>query len=636
MTAVTANSSDDYSTVALVRRLLIDEALEYWPRYVVAFVLMGIAAAATALTAYLLGTMTNEAYVSHNFHGIVVIGVIAMGIFAAKGFATYGSAVILSSIGNSIIASNQRRLFDKLLHEDIGFFADRHSSEFIARLTTGAAAVSQVINLLITAIGRDLMSLIGLTIVMLIQDPIMALGGFIMAPPAFFFLRKLIRRVRGIARMQFTGGTRIIETMQESLQGMRMVKAFALEDEMRRRLDKSVAEVQHESNKMARVANRASPMMEMLGGFTVALATIYGGYRVIETGATPGEFVSFMAAFLLAYEPAKRLARLNIDLNNSLVGVRILYEIIDSPPGEPNDDDLPPLHLTVARIEFADVHFAYRADTPVLRGMNFVAQPGKVTALVGPSGGGKSTVLNLLLRFHDVDSGRALIDGQDIGAVSRGSLRQQIAYVGQIVHLFRGTIRENIALGRLDADDAAIVAAAKAAHAHDFIMGFPAGYDTPVGEHGMQLSGGQRQRIAIARALIKDSPDNSARRGDGVARFGIRALRARSDRRALQGPHHTCYCPPPVDDHACRLHSGGRKRARRRIPAGTMNYCARAAVTPRSTGCSSRSSRRRRISAPRRSPSLPLHKRRQWNVRLTRPRASYKSARSSLQRQTSS
>ena len=506
MKAVTADSSDDYKTVALVRRLLLDEALGHWPRYAIAFVLMGIAAAATALTAYLLGTMTNEAYVNHNFHGIVVIGLIAMVIFAAKGFATYGSAVLLSSIGNSIIANNQRRLFDKLLHEDIGFFADRHSSEFIARLTTGAAAVSQVINLLITAIGRDLMSLIGLTIVMLIQDPVMALGGFIMAPPAFFFLRKLIRRVRGIARMQFTGGTHIIETMQEALQGMRMVKAFALEDEMRRRLEKSVADVQHESNKMARVANRASPLMEMLGGFTVALATIYGGYRVIETGATPGEFVSFMAAFLLAYEPAKRLARLNIDLNNSLVGVRILYEIIDSPPGEPNDDDLPPLRLTTARIEFADVHFAYRADTPVLHGMSFVAQPGKVTALVGPSGGGKSTVLNLLLRFHDVDSGRVLIDGQNIAAVSRRSLRQEIAYVGQIVHLFRGTIRENIALGKLSAGEAEIVAAAKAAHAHDFIMSFPTGYGTPVGEHGLQLSGGQRQRISIARALIKDSP----------------------------------------------------------------------------------------------------------------------------------
>ncbi len=506
MKAVTADHTDDYTTVALVRRLLLDEALEYWPRYAMAFALMGIAAAATALTAYLLGSMTNEAYVEHNFHAIVVIGVIAMVIFAAKGFATYGSAVVLSWIGNGIIANNQRRLFDKLLRENIGFFADRHSSEFIARLTTGANAVGQVINLLITAIGRDLMSLIGLTIVMVIQDPVMALGGFIMAPPAFFFLRKLIRRVRGIARMRFTGGTRTIETMQESLQGMRMVKAFALEDEMRRRLGKSVADVQHESNKMARVANRASPLMEMLGGFTVALATIYGGYRVIDTGATPGEFVSFMAAFLLAYEPAKRLARLNIDLNNNLVGVRILYEVINSPPGEPDDDDLPPLRLTTARIEFGDVHFAYNAETPVLPGMSFVAQPGKVTALVGPSGGGKTTVFNLLLRFYDVDSGRVLIDGQNISAVSRRSLRGQIAYVGQIVHLFRGTVRENIALGKLDASDAEIVAAAKAAHAHDFIMTFPTGYDTPVGEHGLQLSGGQRQRIAIARALIKDSP----------------------------------------------------------------------------------------------------------------------------------
>jgi ATP-binding cassette, subfamily B, bacterial MsbA len=334
----------------------------------------------------------------------------------------------------------------------------------------------------------------------------MSLAGFITAPPAILFLRKLIRRVRGIARLQFTGGTRIIETMQEALQGMRMVKAFALEDEMRRRLAVSVGEVEHESNKMARVANRASPLMETLGGLAIALATVYGGYRVIETGATPGEFVSFLAAFLLAYEPAKRLARLNIDLNNNLVGVRVLYEVIDSPPGEPSDDDLPALTLTEARVEFADVTFAYNAGTPVLRGMSFVAPRGKVTALVGPSGGGKSTVLNLLLRFYDVGSGRILIDGQDIAAVSRRSLRHEIAYVGQIVHLFRGTIRDNIALGKLDAGEAEIVAAAKAAHAHDFILGFPLGYDTPVGEHGLQLSGGQRQRISIARALIRNAP----------------------------------------------------------------------------------------------------------------------------------
>ena len=278
--------------------------------------------------------MTNEAWVNRNFHGIVVIGVLVMVIFGARGIATYFSTVMLSRIGNRIVADNQRRMFDKLLHENMSFYADRHSSEFIARLTTGAAAVSSVINLLITAVGRDLMSLIALTIVMVTQDPIMSLGGFIVAPPAIFFLRKLVRRVRNIARLQFTSGTRIIETMQEALQGLRMVKAFSLEDEMQRRLDDSVAAVERDSNKMARVSNRASPLMETLGGFAIALTMIYGGYRGIATGATPGQFVSFLAAFLLAYEPAKRLARLNMDLNNGLVGVRVLYEIIDSPPGE--------------------------------------------------------------------------------------------------------------------------------------------------------------------------------------------------------------------------------------------------------------------------------------------------------------
>jgi len=506
MKLLQAAFADKHSTYTLLRRLLVDEALGHWPRYAFAVVLMGVVAGTTALSAYLLGTMINAAYIEQNYRKIVALGLITMLIFMVKAGATYGSSVTLSWVGNRIVADNQRRMFDKLMNEDVGYFADRHSSEFVARLTTGASAVSQVINLLITAVGRDLMSLIGLTIVMVVQDPVMSIAGFIFAPPALLILRKMVRRVRGIARTQFTGSTRIVETMQEALQGLRIIKAFSLEDEMRRRLGASVGAFEHESNKMARVANRAAPMMEIFAGFTVALAMIYGGYRTIEMGATPGQFFSFLAAFLLAYEPAKRLARLNIDLNNALVGVRVLFEVIDSPPGEPNDDDRPALLLSAARVQFDDVRFAYHADAPVLRGISVVAEPGKLTALVGASGGGKSTMLNLLMRFYEVDSGRILIDGQNIGAVSRRSLREAIAYVGQIVHLFRGSIRDNIALGRLDASEAEIVAAAKAAHAHDFITTLPAGYDTPVGEHGLQLSGGQRQRVAIARALIKNAP----------------------------------------------------------------------------------------------------------------------------------
>jgi len=294
--------------------------------------------------------------------------------------------------------------------------------------------------------------------------------------------------------------------MQETLQGIRIVKAFTLEDIMRERFDRNVATVEHEANKMARVANRASPLMETLGGCAIAIAVTYGGYRVIETGATPGQFFSFIAAFLLAYEPAKRLARLNIELNSALVGVRILFELLDSPPSEAPDRDKPSLNVKNARLAFDDVHFAYRDDDPVLRGISFVAEPGKFTALVGPSGGGKSTVFNLLLRFYDAKRGKVLIDDQDVTLCSRQSLRQHIAYVGQDVFLFRGTVRENIEFGKPGASEDEIVAAAKAAYAHDFIMSFPRGYETPVGEHGLQLSGGQRQRVAIARALIKNAP----------------------------------------------------------------------------------------------------------------------------------
>ncbi|MGH6726432.1 MAG: ABC transporter ATP-binding protein, partial [Pseudolabrys sp.] len=504
----TMPSADDehYRAYPLIRRLVTEQGFAHWRKYAIAFVFMAISAGCTALSAYLIGNVINEAYVNHNLTGIFILGGVTAALFTAKGLATYGQSVILSQIGNRIVADNQRAVFAKLLNEGIGFFSDRHSTEFIARLSAGAAAATQVINLLITSLGRDLLSLIGLVTVMVVQDPFMSIISFVVAPPAFFVLRKLIRRIKTIARSQFHGGTRIIETLQETLQGIRIVKAFTLEETMRERFDRNVAAVEHEANKMARVANRASPLMETLGGIAIAIAITYGGYRVIATGATPGQFFSFIAAFLLAYEPAKRLARLNIELNSGLVGVRILFEVLDSPPSEPSDFGKPALQIKTSRLEFDDVHFGYRSDEAVLRGISFVAEPGKMTALVGPSGGGKSTIFNLVLRFYDTQRGKIAIDGQDITQVSRLSLRRHIAYVGQDVFLFRGTIRENIAFGKPGASEDEIVAAAKGAFTHDLIMAFQRGYDTPVGEHGLQLSGGQRQRVAIARALIKNAP----------------------------------------------------------------------------------------------------------------------------------
>ncbi len=495
-----------YGARHLIKRLLTEQGLVHWRKYLIAFTLMGIAAGCTALIAYLIGSVVNEAYINRNMTGIFVLGGVTVALFTTKGLATYGQTVMLSRIGNRIVADNQRAVFAKLLNEGLGFFSDRHSTEFIARLTTGAAAATQVINLLITSVGRDLFSLIGLVTVMVVQDPVMSFFSFVVAPPALFVLRKMIRRIYVIARSQFHGNTRVVETLQETLQGIRIVKAFTLEDIVRERFDRNVAAVEHEANNMARVSSRASPLMETLGGCAVAIALVYAGYRVLENGATAGQFFSFITAFLLAYEPAKRLARLNIELNSGLVGVRILFEVLNSAPSEPADDDKPALQIKNSRITFDDVHFAYRSEEAVLRGITLVAEAGKLTALVGPSGGGKSTVFNLIMRFYEFEHGKILIDEQDITKVSRRSLRQHIAYVGQDVFLFRGSIRENIAFGKPGASEDEIVAAAKGAFAHDFILSFPRGYDTPVGEHGLQLSGGQRQRIAIARALVKNAP----------------------------------------------------------------------------------------------------------------------------------
>jgi len=498
--------ADPDGSPAMVRRLLTEYGIGHWRRYAAALTLMAVSAACMALTAYLLRPLINGAYIFRDVDAIARLGVLIVALAVVRGGSTYGSAVMLSRISNRIVAENQRRLFNKLLNESLDFFVHRHSSEFSARLTTGAAAASQVLNLLITAAGRDFLSLLGLVIVMFVQDPLMSLISLVVVPPAMVILRKMIRRIRAIVRSQFTGGTRTLETLQETLQGIRIVKAFTLEDEMRRRFEASVADVEHESNKWARVANRASPLMETLAGVALAIAVVYGGLRVIESPTSAGAFISFIAAVILALEPAKRLARLNIDLQSGLAGVRVLFEIIDSPPTEPLDDGRPDLVIASGRVEFADVCFAYRPGEPVIRDMSFVAEPGKVTALVGPSGGGKSTVLSLLLRFYDIAGGTISVDGQDISAVSRRSLRRQIGYVGQNVHLFRGTIRDNIAYGKLGATDAEIIAAATAANAHDFITSFPLAYGTPVGEHGLQLSGGQRQRVAIARALVKNAP----------------------------------------------------------------------------------------------------------------------------------
>jgi subfamily B ATP-binding cassette protein MsbA len=332
-------TDDPYGAAILIRRLVTEQGLVYWRSYLRAFVLMAVAAGATAGAAYVLGQVINQAYVDRNVTGIAIFSGVVVILLFIKGVATYGHTVIMARISNAILANNQRRLFAKLMSESIGFYSERHSSEFLARLTAGAKSITDVLTLLVNAVGRDLLLLIAMIGVMVTQDPILSLIGLVVVPPAMLMLRKLVKRIKGLAYNQFTGTADILETMQESLQGIRTVKAFTLEEAMQRRIDEDIAIVERNANKMTRVATRSNPLMEMLGGFAVAGCLLYGGYSVVALGATPGQFFSFMTAFLMATEPAKRLARLNIDLNSQLVGARMLLEVIDNPASEQKDDD---------------------------------------------------------------------------------------------------------------------------------------------------------------------------------------------------------------------------------------------------------------------------------------------------------
>ncbi len=506
MSEKTSPDDTNYAALPLLRRLFAEHGRPHIRSYIVAGLLMGIGAATTALSAWLLKPILNHMVDADGFKTLRLLAWGVVGLFALRGLVTWGYQVMLARTGNRIVAGVQRRLYEHLLRQDMSFFQDRHSTEFMTRLSIAAGGVRDTLQTLITSAGRDILTLVGLIIVMIIQDPIMALIALSIMPVGGFLLSKLIQRVRKSARRSYDGSARILETMQETMQGIRIVKSFNLEGIMRGRMSSAVREVEKSVNRMASGQAVSSPISDTVAGIAIGAVIFYGSWRVTIAGADPGSFFSFVAALLMAYEPGKKLARMHLDLQSGLTGARMIYEVLDTPAQEEQREGLPKLNVGEGRIAFENIRFGYRPDEYVLDGIDLVAEPNATTALVGPSGGGKSTIIALIQRFYSPASGKIVIDGQNISDVDLVSLRDRIAFVSQDVFLFRGTIRENIALGKPGATDAEIEQAARMANAHDFIVGFKTGYETGVGEQGAQLSGGQRQRIAIARAFLKNAP----------------------------------------------------------------------------------------------------------------------------------
>ena len=326
-------------------------------------------------------------------------------------------------------------------------------------------------------------------------------------PLAMLGVRQILKKVRAIMEMEMASLAEIIKVVQETSAGILVVKAFALEARMAKRMNDAVSQVEKRSNAIARLEAVTSPLMDTLSGFAIAAVVALSAVNLFgERATTAGQLISFVTALLMAYEPAKRMSRMRVSIEANLVGVRMMFDLLDRPESVTEVQNPADLAKGPGAVAFQDVAFAYSNGQPVLRGLSMICEAGKTTALVGPSGGGKSTILNLILRLYDPTSGSVAIDGTDLRTCSFHSLRDRISFVGQGTFLFSTSVLDNIRFGRPSATDEEVAEAAKAANAHEFIVELPNGYRTPVGENGAFLSGGQKQRLAIARAILKDSP----------------------------------------------------------------------------------------------------------------------------------
>lgn len=475
-------------------------------RYALALLLMTIASAATAVSAWMMKDVVNDIFVRRDQAAMVWIPIVIVLIFLVKGAASYGYEVWLSRVGNRLVAEYQRKIYDHLLGMDLAFIQLYGSNELIMRTTQAAEAARGLVNLVALSLGRDLLTLIALIVVMVSQDPMMSLMVLVGGPAAALVVRKMGVVSRKAAQLQAATVTTTIGIVRETCQGSVIVKSFQLEDVLRQRMFAAIKTMEVTANKVATVRASVNPLIESLGGFCVAGVVAYAGWQATKGVGAPGHLFAFITALLLAADPARRLSRLHLELKTLTVRAALMFDILDTPAAEAQDGQKPDLVATAGEIKFQHVGYGYVRGQPVLRDLSLTARSGELTALVGQSGAGKTTVLGLLQRFWRADTGRIDIDGQCIDEISLASLRRNIALVSQDVFLFEGSIRDNLLAARPGASEAELKRAACAANADEFIAQLPRGYDTAVGELGNAISGGQRQRISIARAFLKNAP----------------------------------------------------------------------------------------------------------------------------------
>lgn len=494
------------STFYLAKRIFIEYILPHKKTFIISVALMLVIAGTTSLHAWLVKPALDAVFVEKRAGALLVIPLVVLLVTVIKGFATYFQLLTMNILSLRITSDMRIRLYAHFIKSDIYKLHNKSSGDMMASIINEIGAVVGVINTVINGFVKQLFTLVALIVVMFYQSLELSLVAFIGFPLAAYPIYKLGRKLRNLSFKNQEMSAKFTSQMNDTLQYSKLVKAYHCEDFEIKRMSLIIESIFKMGKKLSRISLVASPFVEALGGIGVAAVIWYGGHQVISGATTPGAFFSFFTAMLMAYRPLKSVSSMNSGVQMGLAAASRLYALLDEAPKLVDKPNAVALENVKGEIKFENVEFSYIDDKKALNNVSFKALSGKTTALVGHSGGGKSTIMSMILRFYDVDSGSIKIDGWDIRDVTIKSLRNAMSVVNQEVMLFDDTVIENIRYGKEDATKEEIIRAAKLAEADEFIQELPGKYEARVGQNGIRLSGGQRQRIAIARAILYNAP----------------------------------------------------------------------------------------------------------------------------------
>ena len=479
----------------------------YWPWLVVGGAMALAVSSAEGFIAWLVKPAMDDIFLKRDLFMLKVLPLILLGTYVVKGCARYGQSYFMAAVGERVIARIRRELYSHIQGMSLSFYSQVHSAELMTRVVNDVNRLARLSSTVLVMAVRQMGTVIALLTVMFMREWVLALIAVTIFPAVGVLFRTLGRKLYKIGKRSQEKMSELNVVLQEAFTGNKIVKAFGRERLQQERFDGVNDRLMRLALKDHRVDELAEPLMEILGAIGIMGAIWYGGYRVISGALTPGEFFSFTTAVILLYGPVRQLGRMMNTVQQSISSVERVFDILDTPPTISDKAGAVTLQDFRDRIGFEAVSFRYpESEDDVLSEITLAVRKGEMVAFVGMSGAGKTTLMDLVPRFHDVRSGRITLDGLDVRDISVASLRALMGIVTQETFLFADTIAYNIAYGRPGATQAQIEHAARLAQAHDFIAALPEGYGTPVGERGVKLSGGQRQRIAIARAFLKDPP----------------------------------------------------------------------------------------------------------------------------------